>query len=87
MLQQVSELARQARAGKHEMRRILSRRERARRSQAGKRRNAALTFAGNELTSSGLIDAYELAESALRQRTGGTQSTAALMHRGGGAAA
>ena len=59
VLHPVSELARQARAGKHALRRKLSGRERARRKQAGRCRNAALTFAGNEVTSSGLIDAYE----------------------------
>ena len=38
------------------MRRNLSGRERARRKQAGRKRNAALTFARNEVSSSGLID-------------------------------
>ena len=50
-------------------------------------RKAALTFAGNEVTSSGLIDAYEYAECALRHRTGGTQSAAAVRHPSGGVAA
>ena len=59
VLHPVSELARQARAGKHAVERNVSERERARRSQAGRMRNAALTFAGNEVSSSWLIDAYE----------------------------
>ena len=59
VLHPLSEIAREARAGKHAVERKLSGRQRARRSKAGRMRNAALTFAENEVTSSGLIDAYE----------------------------
>ena len=43
-------------AGKHAAERNVSGRQRARRKQAGRKRNAALTFARNEVSSSGLID-------------------------------
>ena len=56
VLHPVSERARQARDAAE---RNVSGMQRARRKQAGRMRNAALTFAGNEVTSSGLIVAYE----------------------------